>query len=219
MANLHEEGFNHKKVINPKRGIYSKWDFVWSKEEVVDGDCWNVDVMSIGKKTWQSFNLNCTKIYEWGWILWIIGAFSPYAEVLRTMIGKNHLILLHCLRLVAYNPYHSYQVLKNNLLVVLDQWSSLQPCMMSWLEWSMKSWTCLVLTWYSVKLQYTGLVLSSDQEASDHLTRLRWHAYVKGFSWSIETLIHSICQEWYLVVSHAQGFLSLNLKGIKVTCL
>lgn len=56
-----------------------------------------VAVWSVGKKTWNTFNLNCTKVYERRWILWITVAYASYPKILKTRIGRIPLILLYCL--------------------------------------------------------------------------------------------------------------------------
>lgn len=132
------------------------------------------------------------------------------------MIGKIPFILLHCLRLVAENPYHSYQVLKMNLFVGLDIHSlhSLAWCLD--LVWTCVEDECEVLSGLKQR-KYMWLVLSSDQDTSDHLTRLREQTHVKGFNWSKKTFINLINQGKNSIVSQAYEFQNLNLKKIKVS--
>lgn len=115
-VDMHETGFNHEKVINPKRGVwfrgvyltkrrwlthergvltnkrwltlrvygYPKKYCVWSKDSsVVYVDYW---VIGLRVKVEGCFDLNCTKVYEWRWILWIVGSSILYPKVFRIRI-------------------------------------------------------------------------------------------------------------------------------------
>lgn len=123
-------------VFGPKRKCGVKW---WLLK------CWVV-VAYLGKKTCQSFNLNFTKVYELRRILWITGAYAPYSKVLKTKIGIIHLILLRCLRIVVHNLHHDQQVLKKNLFVVLEGWSS-DLVLMSGVFKALSTKLDLTMTW------------------------------------------------------------------------
>lgn len=96
----------------------------------------------VGKKTCQSLDLNCSKVYERRQILWITRAYIPHAKVLRIRIGIIPLMLLRFLRLMAHNSQCNWQVLKSLLLcsmfVVFKALYGVLSLCLTWV-WSMKS--------------------------------------------------------------------------------
>lgn len=76
--------FNHE-VINPKNGWKFKENVCLVQRGKCNG-CWllqcrGVELLNVGKKTCRLFDSNCTKFYEWRWILWTTGYGVSYPKI------------------------------------------------------------------------------------------------------------------------------------------
>lgn len=154
--------FDHE-VLNLMNIWLSKRMYVLSKEKcIIDEDCFNIEMLSMKKKTWKSFDLNCTKVYEKRWVIWITGPYIPYPNIFRIRIRIIPPILLYCLRFMVRNSHHDWQVLKVNLF--LCAW-----CPESSALRYLYDILNLCLIWNPVWGKCKDLILSSDQETYDHL--------------------------------------------------
>ena len=100
-----DEYFNKWMVINLNRGILTKRWWLTSKQvwvskprgvvlgpKRIDAWCWLLWILDLRMNVESYFDLNCTKVYEWRWILWTIGSIVLYPKIFRIRIWILRLI-------------------------------------------------------------------------------------------------------------------------------